>query len=105
MKVKADSYNQQDMKKHRLVYNDYMNCWNQPMITHNVIIEIIQRKGDVNCAYCKKETNILPSCKTDPMQFTLDRIDNTISHIPTNCVISCWKCNEKRGKAYYNSRK
>lgn len=48
------------------------------------------------CHYCAKTVRVHYSEARDPLQWTLDRIDNTIGHTIGNVVVSCLGCNLKR---------
>jgi len=47
------------------------------------------------CYYCQQTLKQEYTCR-DPLQWTLDRIDNTMGHNSTNVLISCLACNLKR---------
>ena len=46
-----------------------------------------------NCYYCKVELQYI---KYQDDLSTIERIDNTIGHIKSNCVLACMKCNKGR---------
>jgi hypothetical protein len=48
------------------------------------------------CYYCHTEFLMLYKNKRDPLQWSVDRIDNSRSHCEGNIVISCLQCNLKR---------
>jgi hypothetical protein len=48
------------------------------------------------CTYCDKRVKVLYRQVRDPMQWTLDRIDNDSNHSCENTIISCLSCNLKR---------
>ena len=50
----------------------------------------------LQCVYCSKPVFILYKNVRDPMQWTLDRIDNDLSHTNENTCIACLKCNLQR---------
>lgn len=52
----------------------------------------------MKCNYCKITMHALKEDKRDPLMWTLDRIDNSLRHTRENTVLSCLKCNLKRGK-------
>lgn len=52
--------------------------------------------SSLQCYYCKKTVKIMYRMVRDPLQWTLDRIDNTLSHTVENTIISCLSCNLKR---------
>lgn len=46
-----------------------------------------------NCYYCDIQFTYNEKCST---LVTIERIDNSIGHIKSNCVLSCYACNVKR---------
>lgn len=99
LKHKADSYNNQDIKAGRLLYNDKYKCYNYELLTHIDIIDILKSKG-AKCYYCNKNTLIMPRYPKDGKQFTLDRINNNLPHTTSNLIVCCWSCNELRSDKY-----
>lgn len=56
-------------------------------------------KNNQNCMYCGNEMNFNIR---NPLLCTIERIDNSIGHIKSNCVLCCFSCNVKRvGNAYW----
>ena len=51
---------------------------------------------DLKCNYCNKNVKIIYRVVRDPLQWTLDRIDNKKNHSNANTLISCLHCNLKR---------
>lgn len=51
---------------------------------------------DLACYYCRQRMKVLYSKSRDPLQWTLDRIDNALSHTIDNTVVACMACNLKR---------
>ena len=47
------------------------------------------------CHYCDTPFTY---CDKNKTLATLDRLDNSIGHIKSNCVLACWDCNCGRGK-------
>ena len=84
---KIQGYKAQDMKK--------------DMYDGNVLITFIDTleklvASKLRCYYCKREVVILYKNVREPMQWTLDRIDNNQGHSKANTVIACLKCNLQR---------
>ena len=50
----------------------------------------------LTCCYCSKPIFILYKNVREPLQWTLDRLDNTLGHTKPNTCISCLKCNLQR---------
>lgn len=84
---KLNGYKHQDTKK---------NTYN--ITTMITIQEAKQKLIDCNimCHYCNKPVKIIYRIVRDPMQWTLDRIDNKKNHSNSNTIISCLSCNLKR---------
>lgn len=85
---KINGYKQQDNLKNRFI----SVCFNA-----KDIIDLLKEK--IECYYCNKKMSILYKNKRYDDQWTLDRINNDLSHDKSNVVIACLKCNmEKRCK-------
>ena len=84
---KLSSYGQQDKKKSR--YNE------NKMITYEQLLEkmVVSR---MKCHYCRNAILLFYTSTREPMQWTLDRIDNSLGHNHNNVVIACLKCNLER---------
>jgi len=84
---KCSGYKQQDKKhlKREIIINKIA------ITKMNLIDMLISTNG--YCYYCKKKYNLMPICRNDRTQWSLDRIDNTQIHSLDNCVISCLDCN------------
>lgn len=84
---KIYSYKQQDIKRN-------LYCKTK-IITINEVIQKL-KNCKLNCHYCSKEIKIIYRVVRDPLQWTLDRIDNDNGHTNINTIISCLHCNLKR---------
>ena len=83
---KISSYKTQDKNK---------NKYNDNNITQEQVIEkLVSCK--LKCYYCKCNMFIFYSKVRDLDQWTLDRIDNNLSHLDNNVIISCLRCNLQR---------
>lgn len=51
---------------------------------------------EMDCYYCHKKVMLLYEYVREPMQWSLDRIDNSIGHNRGNLYISCLSCNLHR---------
>ena len=58
-------------------------------------------ESDLQCHYCKKDIKVLYEIVRDPLQWTLDRIDNDYGHNQENLLISCLSCNLRRKTIYH----
>jgi|AntAceMinimDraft_12_1070368.scaffolds.fasta_scaffold05254_1 hypothetical protein len=85
---KINGYKHQDIKK--CIYDK------NTMITLHEAYDKLNHQ--VTCHYCMKPIKILYRNVRDPMQWTLDRLDNTKNHSNDNTVICCLKCNLTRGR-------
>jgi len=84
---KIHGYRSQDVKK---------NKWDpEHFISLEYVLErIIER--ELNCFYCQGPVKIWYEISRDPLQWTLERIDNKIGHNVGNIEIACLQCNLKR---------
>ena len=88
IKQKINSYKSQDTKKDKLDDN---------FINYTDLLEKLV-VSKLKCHYCRVNTLIMYENKREPLQWTLDRIDNTRGHSNINTVVCCLKCNlERRG--------
>ena len=81
---KIQGYKGQDLKKE---------------IQHVISMEDVMAKlvaSQLTCCYCSKPIFVLYKNVRDPMQWTLDRIDNALGHTSENTCIACLKCNLQR---------
>ena len=86
---KINNYKQQDINKK--IY-DSTNIINFEETLQKLI------ESNLLCYYCKKEMFILYEIVRESLQWTLDRIDNSLGHNKNNVLISCLHCNLKRRK-------
>lgn len=48
------------------------------------------------CTLCGKALKLVGYDYNDKDQFSIDRKDNKVAHIKSNCQIICWNCNIKK---------
>jgi hypothetical protein len=84
---KIQGYKYQDMNK------DIFNP--NTLITMEDLLEKLLG-SKLKCYYCNKPISVLYKNVREPMQWTLDRIDNDLSHTKENTCIACLKCNLQR---------
>jgi hypothetical protein len=84
---KIQGYKGQDIKKEIHNADTLINL-------EDVIEKILSSK--LTCCYCNKPILVLYKNVREPRQWTLDRIDNDLSHTKDNTSISCLKCNLQR---------
>ena len=85
---KINSYTNQDKRQKRPIDN---------IITYNETVEKLL-ESNLKCYYCKSNVLLLYKMIRDKSQWTLERIDNKISHTKNNVVVCCLGCNINRGK-------
>jgi len=86
---KINNYKQQDI--HKDIYDS-----NNMITLEETIVKL--QESNLLCYYCKKEMLILYEIVRESLQWTLDRIDNSLGHNKDNVLISCLHCNLKRRK-------
>jgi hypothetical protein len=89
---KITGYKNQDIQKNLYTPEQFVN-------TKNVIDILLQ--NDITCYYCKQTVQIIYENVREPLQWTLDRIDNTFGHNSTNVMIACLTCNIRRKTIYH----
>jgi hypothetical protein len=87
IKNKICSYGQQDRKRNIFV--------SEKLIKYNECLEKLVL-SKLQCYYCREEMLLMYEDKREPIQWTLDRLDNNIGHFDSNVVICCLKCNLKK---------
>jgi len=84
---KINSYKQQDIKR---------NFFNElSLIKLNEVVKKLHNSS-LTCEYCDKHVKVIYRIVRDPLQWTLDRIDNDKCHSNENTIIACLCCNLKR---------
>ena len=84
---KIQGYKYQDMNKDIFNANTLINL-------EDLLEKLLGSK--LKCSYCSKPISVLYKNVREPMQWTLDRIDNDLSHTKENTCIACLKCNLQR---------
>lgn len=89
---KISGYKMQDIKKG--LYNDSL------FITYD---KVLQKMIECNltCFYCKSNMLVLYENCREPLQWSLERIDNSYGHNTNNTVIACLNCNLRRRTMYH----
>ena len=77
---------------------------------HITLEQLIDKLIDcqMKCYYCNQEVVLLYNRKKDPLQWTLERLNNNLGHYASNTCISCLKCNLGRrtdNHEYYKKAK
>jgi hypothetical protein len=87
LQKKLNGYMSQDKKKNR--YDEYTF-----ISLHDLLEKLVE--SQMKCFYCEKEIYLLYQNSREPLQWTLERLDNNIQHKLNNIEISCLKCNLQR---------
>ena len=91
---KLYGYKHQDIKKN-------MFCA-EKFITFSQTIELLNSCALI-CAYCDVKVLVLYENVREPIQWSLDRVDNNAGHNADNLLIACLKCNLKRRRINMDS--
>ena len=93
IKGKLQSYKGQDkLKTLSEDKNEFMNVEN--------VLELLVN-CEHKCYYCKTNVKLFYEKVREPIQWTLERLDNSFGHNMNNCVISCLKCNLSRRTMFH----
>ena len=84
---KIHGYRSQDVKKNKFDISKFISL-------EYILERIVQT--ELNCFYCQGPVKIWYEIARDPLQWTLERIDNKIGHNVGNVEIACLQCNLKR---------
>lgn len=87
IKQKLYSYRNQDIIKNKYDKDNFVNI----IDIFNLLISC-----NMDCYYCKKKVMLLYEYIREPLQWSLDRIDNNYGHNKNNLFIACLSCNLKR---------
>lgn len=85
---KQRGYQEQDRKRD----------WNpDDVLTESEIAErmLVQKQ---RCWHCNTRIHVLYRDRYDPLQWSIDRLDNQKGHTRDNVVVSCMRCNLRRGR-------
>ena len=63
-------------------------------ITSDDVFELIAKQKS-GCALCSKRMQLVWA-RGDHDQLSIDRIDNDLAHITSNCQLTCLTCNKKK---------
>jgi len=87
IKQKISGYRSQDVIKNHLDENLFVDV--------DKVLELMVTCEN-QCYYCKKTVQVLYENVREPLQWTLDRIDNSFGHNKNNVMIACLGCNLRR---------
>lgn len=76
-------------KQNDILYNRYDEEYH---ITYDFLQEQHTKQNN-KCGYCLIDMELTFENNKNPNKITLERKDNTLGHIKSNCIFSCWKCN------------
>lgn len=94
------------IKEKYVMYNDEETNFKDKIVGHckedkrkrrkcNVTVSWVKeqlKKQDRKCHFCRGVVKTVGYRSKDKSQFSIDRLDNSIGHIKSNCVISCYEC-------------
>lgn len=84
---KVQGYKHQDLKK---------GLYDHGLIIDTAYVACLLIEKSMTCFYCQKKVQMMYTNVRDPMQWTLDRIDNSVGHNRGNVEIACLQCNLRR---------
>ena len=90
------SYKAQDKKK---------NKYDESKFVNNSYIWDLLKKCNYTCFYCNQHVKLLYNEARDPLQWSIERIDNDFGHNNDNVVIACLHCNLNRRTMYHERYK
>jgi hypothetical protein len=89
---KMNGYRYQDLKKQK--YNVEL------FVTLPFVLDLLLR-SKLSCFYCKNPVLLWYEYSREPMQWSLERINNDFGHNQDNVEIACLSCNLKRRCMYH----
>ena len=92
LQQKLNGYRSQDLKKNKYEKESF--------ITPEEVLKLMLEMENF-CFYCKKRVHVLYENVREPIQWTLERIDNEKGHNKENVVIACLNCNLHRKTMHY----
>jgi hypothetical protein len=87
IRTKICGYASQDREKKLFSKSEFVN--------YQDVLELF-KTSKLNCYYCKQMTRTLYEYVREPMQWTLERLDNSRGHNRDNVVLACLQCNLRR---------
>lgn len=92
IKNKIHSYRSQDVLKHKYQESQFVDL---PFVLQSLVT------SDLDCFYCRKKVSIFYKNVREPLQWSLERLDNDLGHNKDNVVIACLLCNLRRRTMYH----
>jgi len=89
---KISGYRSQDIHKNLFDVDLFIDT--------RTVIELLY-ESKLKCFYCKENVKILYEFVREPMQWSLDRLNNKWGHNKNNVVIACLSCNLRRKTMYH----
>lgn len=91
---KRQSYKHQDVVKNKYTADKFISMEQ---------ILVLLRDSQLQCLYCRQKCRLLYEQVRDPLQWSLDRLDNTLGHNYDNVCVACLACNLKRRVTQYRN--
>lgn len=101
-----DELNQLELHMHKevaakvrgYVYQDTLKKFIREIGDHISVINVLEKLiyNRFTCHYCENKLLVLYQNVRDPLQWTMDRLDNKLGHTNDNCILSCLGCNISR---------
>lgn len=92
IKHKIHSYRSQDVLKQKYQESQFVDF---PFVLHSLV------DSDLDCFYCQKKVTVFYKNVREPLQWSLERLDNDMGHNKDNVVIACLLCNLRRRTMYH----
>lgn len=89
---KINSYRSQDIHKKKYQESLFIDF---SFVIHQLL------ESNLDCFYCKKKVQIIYENVREPLQWSLERIDNEMGHNKDNVKIACLSCNLRRRTMYH----
>ena len=92
LKIKHAGYKSQDIAKSLFDEEKFVRF-------EDIVSSLVQ--SELQCFYCRKSVKLFYEYVRDPLQWSLERIDNKYGHNTDNVEIACLECNLRRKTMYH----
>jgi len=88
-----------EMAKYKAIYRNYKSSAQKRNLEFSLSFEEFYKLITQNCFYCNSSGNNVRKYKNEDVIYNgIDRVDNTIGYIMSNCVPCCAVCNRAKNK-------